>query len=524
MHNILYDHPLSSILSTALDAVIVMDSGGVIVDWNDIAVDTFGWTRTEAVGSLLSDLIIPTQFREAHKRGIRGYLETGEGPVLRKRIEVSALRKTGAEFPVELSITPYQDSGALVFLGFVRDITERRRTAESLERQALQARVLYETISFAAQASSFEKALRNCLGAVQTLTGWPLGHVYLPSDDNTSLLKPSNLWHPADEKSYEALKAVTAKTQFSVGEGLPGLVMEAGEPVWISDVRRDGRFLRQKAVDNLLITSALGFPIKNAGSTIAIIEFFTPIQSEPNSELLLIVRSIGDQVGRVFERRLAETKLHRQSEHQKLLLAELNHRVKNMLTVVTGIAAQTMRNSGSMEDFNRSFLQRLDALSQAHSLVAARNWGTTPLKDLIGQILAPYGGTPAQISVAGPDVSLPPKAALALSLVVHELITNAAKYGALSKPNGRLSVQWTFCDEDHARINLVWAESGVDIPMKPTRTGFGTRLVNAVIKTELQGNVVTNYATDGARYDMQLQLSAGLDDKAVDLNHPELAR
>ena len=484
-----------------------MDLAGIIVDWNDIAVDTFGWTRSEAVGSLLSDLIIPAQFREAHKRGITTYLHTGEGPVLRKRIEVTALRKSGAEFPVELSITPYQDTGAPVFLGFLRDITERKRAAENLEREALQARILCETISFAAQASSFELALQNCLAAIQTLTGWPLGHVYLPSDGDASLLLPSNIWHPANEKSYEALKAVTAKTQLAIGEGLPGLVMQTGEPAWISDVRSDARFLRQKAVDNLLITSALAFPVKNAGSTIAVMEFFTPIKSEPNPELLLIVRSIGDQVGRVFERRLAETKLQRQSEHQKLLLAELDHRVKNMLTVVTGIAGQTMRNSSSMQEFRRSFLERLDALSRAHSMVASRNWGPTSLKDLIFQILEPYISTSNEISFDGPVVSLPPKTALALNLVLHELVTNAAKYGAFSTPNGKLSVYWAYCRESHARIKLIWAEKGVDIKASPTSTGFCTRLINAVVKTELQGSVSRNYASDGARYEMELQLS-----------------
>ena len=123
------EHPLLAVLDTALDAVIVIDSAGSIVNWNEVASEAFGWTRAEAVGCLLSDLIIPHRFREAHRRGLEAFLRTGVGPVLRKRIEVTALRKTGEEFPVELSITPYVDDGLLVFLGFLRDITERKRTA-----------------------------------------------------------------------------------------------------------------------------------------------------------------------------------------------------------------------------------------------------------------------------------------------------------------------------------------------------------------------------------------------------------
>ena len=504
------EHPLIAILDTALDAVIVMDLAGSIVNWNEVASEAFGWTRGEAVGCLLSDLIIPHRFREAHRRGLEAFLCTGVGPVLRKRIEVTALRKTGEEFPVELSITPYVDDGLLVFLGFLRDITERKRTAARLERQALQAKLLYETVSFAAEAESFEFALRTCLATVQSLTGWSIGHVYLPSDGDPVLLLPSNIWHPAGDSRYEALKALTEKTRFALGEGLPGYVMRTGEPMWIADVYSDARFIRSKSVKQLGIRSALGFPIKNASAVIAVVEFFATAQTEPDPELLLTLRSIGDQVGRVFERRLAEMKLHQQSQHQKLLLAELNHRVKNMLAVVTGLATQTMRNSISMKEFKGSFLERLHALSQAHSLLALQNWGPTSIEDLVAQVLAPYKDAAAQISFEGPAVSLLPKAALAMSLVFHELVTNAAKYGALSQPSGQLSVGWWTAPEDAARLKLVWCESGIPNVTKPSKTGFGTRLIAATVKGEMHGKLLTHYQSDGVRYEMELLVAPAI--------------
>ena len=157
-------NPLGSILDTALDAVIVMNSKGIIVDWNDVAASTFGWTRIEATGALLCDLIIPLQFRDAHRRGLETFLRTGEGPLLRKRIEVTALRKSREEFPVELSITPYPHDGELVFLGFVRDIADRKRAAERLERQVLQAKLLYEVISFASEANSLKICVADLSG------------------------------------------------------------------------------------------------------------------------------------------------------------------------------------------------------------------------------------------------------------------------------------------------------------------------------------------------------------------------
>jgi len=116
---------LHLILGTALDAVVVMKPDGVVAEWNDRAADAFGWSRDEAVGRTMADLIIPERYREAHRNGIRRYLESGKGEVLGRRMELSGLRKNGEEFPVELSISPIQDDESILFVGCLRDITER---------------------------------------------------------------------------------------------------------------------------------------------------------------------------------------------------------------------------------------------------------------------------------------------------------------------------------------------------------------------------------------------------------------
>ena len=116
---------LRLVLETALDAVVVMNSDGVVVDWNDRAAGVFGWSRDEAVSRAMADLIIPERYREAHRNGLQRYLETGLGSVLGTRIEVAGLRKNGKEFPVELSISPVGDGKSVLFVGCLRDITER---------------------------------------------------------------------------------------------------------------------------------------------------------------------------------------------------------------------------------------------------------------------------------------------------------------------------------------------------------------------------------------------------------------
>jgi PAS domain S-box-containing protein len=116
---------LRLLLETALDAVVIMKSDGVVAEWNGRAVSVFGWSRDEAVGRTMADLIIPERYREAHRKGLRRFLESGKGKVVGKRNEVSGLRKNGEEFPVELSISPIQDGASTLFIGCLRDITER---------------------------------------------------------------------------------------------------------------------------------------------------------------------------------------------------------------------------------------------------------------------------------------------------------------------------------------------------------------------------------------------------------------
>ena len=125
---------LQAVLDTALDAVCLMDPSGHVVGWNDYAAECFGWRGDEAMGRRLSDLIIPESLRQAHEVGLARYLATGEGPVLNRRIEVPALHRDGNEFAVELSVTATEQFGDRLFIGFIRDISDRRAAAERQQR------------------------------------------------------------------------------------------------------------------------------------------------------------------------------------------------------------------------------------------------------------------------------------------------------------------------------------------------------------------------------------------------------
>ncbi|HET7316485.1 MAG TPA: HWE histidine kinase domain-containing protein [Sphingomicrobium sp.] len=129
------DAGLEALLKVALDAVVIIDTSDRVIGWNGGATKSFGWSSEEAIGRRLSDLIIPQQHREAHLRGMRHYLETGDGPVLDHLIEISAVDRSGDEFPIELSITCTERFGERLFIGFLRDISQRRERTERMQRR-----------------------------------------------------------------------------------------------------------------------------------------------------------------------------------------------------------------------------------------------------------------------------------------------------------------------------------------------------------------------------------------------------
>ena len=189
-------------------------------------------------------------------------------------------------------------------------------------------------------------------------------------------------------------------------------------------------------------------------------------------------------------------------ERQRLLLDELNHRVKNTLATVQAIAQQTLRGASDPKVFAAAFESRLLALSQTHNALTDSQWAGAGLRQILLQELGPYG--PERVSLAGPDVHLPARVALSLGMVFHELATNAAKYGALSCADGRLLLTWSVAEED--RLTFEWRERGGPPAPRPDRKGFGSRLIERSITGELRGQVSTDYSEEGltVRFDTPL--------------------
>jgi PAS domain S-box-containing protein len=200
-----------------------------------------------------------------------------------------------------------------------------------------------------------------------------------------------------------------------------------------------------------------------------------------------------------------ETERKQAEERQSLLMTELNHRVKNTLATVQAIASQTLRASPDSRHFAESFNARLRALSRAHSLLTQRNWESTDVTDIVHDQLA-LDGDSLQIELDGPTAPLTPQSSVALSLVLHELGTNARKYGALSVPGGQLTVKW-FTDPAISVLKLEWAESGGPEVRVPERLGFGANLIEKSLGG-VGGSAKLRFETGGLQCAIRLPLAA----------------
>jgi two-component sensor histidine kinase len=186
---------------------------------------------------------------------------------------------------------------------------------------------------------------------------------------------------------------------------------------------------------------------------------------------------------------------------QSLLIRELHHRVKNTLATVQAVVGATARSALSIDDFYQAFVGRIISLANTHSLLTEAVWQTASLRDIMEKELRPYNDVRGQrITLTGPAVELPSEAAVPIGMAIHELTTNAAKYGALSVSRGKVAVSWeTEPAEEGTRLRLVWEESGGPEVTAPTRQGFGSRLLHRVLATQLNAKVEMDFRPEGLR-------------------------
>ncbi len=188
---------------------------------------------------------------------------------------------------------------------------------------------------------------------------------------------------------------------------------------------------------------------------------------------------------------------------------ELEHRFKNILTITRSIVSQTLRSAKSLEDARKVIDERLACLNGAVDLLRTSHWQAAPLGDLAKRALRVFAGYEGRIHVDGPSVSVGPSASFTLALVIHELVTNAIKYGALSNSAGSVDLTWRVSGEGKtAELSMLWTERGGPPVMRPKQQGFGSRLIGTAASRSFRGRAELNYSEAGVTWSLVAPLSA----------------
>jgi two-component sensor histidine kinase len=319
-----------------------------------------------------------------------------------------------------------------------------------------------------------------------------LRELFMQTPSFMAVLTGPELVYALANNAYHQLIGHRQVVGKSLADALPEVV-DQGFPDLLRGVMRDKAPHIGRAT-SVMLQRAPGAPLEER-----FLDFiFQPIAG-PDGESVAVFVEGSDVTDRVLGDR-----------QQKLLLDELNHRVKNTLSTVQAIADQTLRTTADPARFREAFEPRLMALSATHNLLTATNWKGADLGDVARLEFRPYG--PERYRLTGPAVALSPSQALALGMVFHELATNAAKYGALAHGDGQVDVVWLVRKlGERADLEIDWMERDGPPVIPPSRSGFGSRLIERSLQGQLGGDAALDYAPGGVRCHIRVPLDPSPD-------------
>nr|WP_294522285.1 PAS domain S-box protein [uncultured Rhodopila sp.] len=434
-------------------AIFMLDRHGRVASWNTGAQRIEGWSETEILGQDVSR-VFPGEARDSGRPLRQLEIAAAQGSF---REEAERVRKDGSRFWADVAITALHDEKGELrgYAQVIRDISERKRASRDMAESRSRLASVVESAMDAIITVDAAQRIVLCNKAAVAMFGWT---------------------------ESEAIG-------LPIGEFIP----------------QRFRAAHARHVTGFATTGFTNRPMGNSGSLVGL---------RRNGEEFPVEGSIsqadvdGRKLFTVILRDITARK--RAEEHQALLLRELAHRVKNTLAVVQSIAAQTRRFAPPAQ-FYDTLTGRLSALGTAHDLLTRSDWEGAALHEVVRLGFAPYEGlSPEQRwTIDGPDIWLAPNEAVTLSLVFHELATNAAKFGALSNACGRIAVRWSLdAGENPLELCIDWRESGGPKVAAPAGGGFGSKLLDRAVAHELGGETEVDYAEAGVAYRLRLPLSA----------------
>ncbi|MCK5911002.1 MAG: MASE1 domain-containing protein [Caulobacter sp.] len=395
-------------------------------------------------------------------------------------------------------------------------VASERRGREALERsesrykaESAALAVLNETGAVIAAELDLERAVQVVIDAGAALTHARYAAFFYSAPDGQGHSMMLYALSGAPRSAFDAFGHPRATEVFAP-------TFEGTATIRSGDITQDPRYGRNDPhfgmpKGHLPVRSYLAVPVRSRSGEIIGGLFFG--HSDPDvfderaqwlAEGVASHAAIAIDNARLYQSAQAELAQRRRAEElQRLLINELNHRVKNTLATVQSLAAQTLRSSDDLATAREAFDRRLMALSATHNLLTQSSWASAELGDLVRQAAEPFVAD--RFIARGPSVSLSPARSLALSMALHELSTNALKYGALSVADGVVRLTWRVTA---GQLELVWAEEGGPPVVAPTRRGFGTRLISQALARELRGQVRLEHDPAGVRCEIRFPLDA----------------
>jgi len=478
------------VLQTVTDhvgqAVFQLDTGGLVTFANPAAEAMFGWPAADMLGRGLHELL-----HRPHADGRPYPME--ESPLgralaqgrLLKEVEDTVYHRDGSPRRVLVTNAPVRVGETVTSAVLtVSDVTERVRAEEALrDSQRFTAALLDlgDRLREISDVSAMTRAAASIVG--ETLGASRVGFGGLDAAGEWVEVEPD--WTRPGEVS------VAGRHRFAE-YGEIGAALLEGHAVVVADVRGDPRTAADPApLLAIGIEALVNMPVRDHGRTTTL--FFVH-DRRPRHWIdaeIAFMRAVADRL----EASVAQV---RAEEYQQLLNRELSHRMKNLLAMVQAIATQTMRTATGMKEAQDVLSGRLVALGRAHDLLMGGALTSTEMEPVIRAALAIHEDRPDRFRLSGPPVTIGTDQALSLALMLHELATNATKYGALSTEGGHVGIAWALTSEGGVpRLGLCWSESGGPPVVPPTRKGFGTRFIERGLSAQVGGTLSLDYPPAG---------------------------
>ena len=476
------------LIETDPNGILVVDAEGRIQLVNDQLKKLFGYRHKELIGQPVETLL-PQRYRRGHVSLRAEFSEHPTNRAMGAGRELYGLRKDGNEFPVEIGLAPFLEGSHELILATVVDITARK-VAEAHLAADLRGMTLLNQLSsrLTREGSDYTRNLNTVVDTAISIIGADKGNLQLLDPTTGVLTIAAQRGFDDPFLNFFALVRDDASACAAA--------MRSGERVIVEDVRESEMFKGQPSRDVLIdagVCAVISTPlVAITGNLLGIISTHFAAPHRPSERELHLTDLLARQMADYLERKRAD-------EIEATLVGEIQHRSNNLLAVIQTIAKQSFSATHTLEEAKETFERRLHALARANRELTKTNWSGVNLNELVRLELQPYA---ERTTVEGIDIILNPQHAQNFSLTLHELATNAVKYGALSNGSGRVGISWTITRQsNNNKLEFKWHESGGPPVIAPARQGFGTALLKGTFP-----EVRIDYAVEGLNCEIDIPL------------------